>query len=195
MSNKAKNPEYEILSFETKEAFHKWLDRNHKTSPGVWLKFYKKGSGVKSLVYAEALDEALCYGWIDSQVKSFDELAYLQKFTPRRTKSIWSKINTEHVQRLIDSGRMKPAGLAEVEEAKSDGRWNLAYDSSKTMEIPADLLSEIKKNKKAQSFFETLNQANLYAIGWRIQTAKKEETKEKRKTEILKMLERGEKFH
>ncbi len=187
--------DYPVLTFETPDQWEAWLAKHHATVPGVWLKFYKKGSNKKSIVYAEALDVALCYGWIDSQAKSLDEEAYLQKFTPRRSKSIWSKRNTEHIQRLIDEGRMKPPGLAEVEKAKADGRWQAAYDPPKRIELPAEFTNELNKNKKAKAFYETLNKTNTYAIAWRLQTAKKPETKINRMKKIIEMLERGEKFH
>src|SRR6185369_11298873 len=138
-----------------------------------WLKFFKKNSGVQSINYDQALDVALCYGWIDSQLKSFDEKAYLQKFTPRRSKSIWSKRNVEYIERLMKAGRMKPAGIKQYEEAKADGRLEAAYDKPSEMKMPEDFLAELAKNKKANAFFQTLNKANTYAIAWRLQTAKK----------------------
>ncbi len=184
-----------IKSFKDAAAFGVWLKKNHAKSSGVWIKFFKKNSGVKSIVYSEALDEALCFGWIDSQTKTFDSKAYLQRFTPRRQRSIWSKRNREHVARLLKEGRMQPSGLLEVKAAKADGRWDAAYDSSKNMEIPRDFLKELLKNKKAKKFFDTLNRANTYAIAWRLQTAKKPETREKRLHDILNMLEVGKKFH
>jgi uncharacterized protein YdeI (YjbR/CyaY-like superfamily) len=161
----------------------------------VWLRFYKKGSGITSLNYAQALDEALCYGWIDGQSKTSDEKSYLQKFTQRRARSIWSKRNIEHIARLTEEGKMKPSGLKAAEAAKADGRWDMAYDSPGNMSIPEDFLLELSRDKKAFAFFETLNKANTYAISWRLQTAKKPETREKRMKIILGMLSRGEKFH
>lgn len=169
--------------------------KKYSKSDGIWLQFFKKNSGQKTITHAEALDEALCFGWIDGQANSFDEKSWLQKFTPRRPKSIWSKKNTLNVQRLIESGRMHSAGLAEVEAAKSDGRWKKAYASPKDMNMPEDFLKELSRNKKAQKFFESLNRSNLYSIHWRLQTAKKRETRQKRMLTILEMLERGEKFH
>ncbi|MEO6165981.1 MAG: YdeI/OmpD-associated family protein, partial [Chitinophagales bacterium] len=148
-----------------------------------------------TISYAEALDVALCYGWIDGQKKSHDEGAWLQMFCPRKAKSIWSKINTGHVERLINDGRMRPAGLDAVEKAKSDGRWAKAYDSPSKMTIPEDFLKALGKNKKAAAFFVTLNKTNLFSIGFRLQTAKKQETREKRMKEIIEMLAKGEKFH
>lgn len=184
-----------IKSFKNATAFGSWLKENHAKSSGVWIKFFKKNSGVRSIVYSEALDEALCWGWIDSQTKTFDQKVYLQRFTPRRPRSIWSKRNRDHVARLVKEGRMQQHGLAEVEAAKKDGRWEAAYDSPKNMEMPQDFVKELSKNKKAKKFFDTLNRANTYAIAWRLQTAKKPETREKRMRDILKMLGGGKKFH
>lgn len=184
-----------IKSFKSSNQWRTWLEKNHSKSDGIWLQFFKKDSGEKTLTHAEALDEALCFGWIDGQANSFDEKSWLQKFTPRRPKSIWSKKNTQNVERLIQSGRMHSAGLAEIEAAKADGRWKKAYDSPKDMNMPEDFLKELSRNKKAQKFFESLNRTNLYSIHWRLQTAKKSETRQKRMRIILEMLERGEKFH
>lgn len=157
--------------------------------------FLKKNSEIKTISYAEALEIALCYGWIDSQVKKYDEDSHIQKFSPRRSKSIWSKLNTQRVESLIQAGRMKSAGQKVVDEAKKDGRWVTSYDSPKNATTPEDFLQALAKNKKAQAFFETLNKTNRYAISWRLQTAKKSETREKRVQTILTMLEKGEKFH
>ena len=185
----------EIVSFGSPAEWEQWLDQNHANSRGSWLRFYKKGSGISSVYYAEALDVALCYGWIDGQLKKYDELSYIQRFTPRRPRSLWSKRNIEHVTRLIKDGRMKPAGLREADAAKADGRWEIAYDSQGAMSAPVDFLKELTKNKKALAFYKSLNKANQYAIAWRLQTAKRPETREKRKQEILEMLAREEKFH
>ena len=184
-----------IIAFETDEIFETWLETNHASSTGIWLKIFKKNSGVQTISYAQALDEALCFGWIDGQKKSFDEKAFLQKFCPRRPKSIWSKINIGHVERLSEEKRMRPAGMKAVEQAKEDGRWVQAYDSPSKMTIPDDFLTALSKNKKAELFFKTLNKANLFAIGFRLQTAKKQETRDKRMKDIIDMLSRGEKFH
>jgi uncharacterized protein YdeI (YjbR/CyaY-like superfamily) len=187
--------ELKVLSFSTAKTFNQWLTKNHDATTGIWIKFFKKGSGEKTITYAEALDEALCFGWIDGQIKKFDEQSWIRHFTPRGEKSIWSKRNTGHAERLVTTGRMKPPGLKQVEKAKADGRWTLAYDSPANMEIPEDLIKAISKNKKAKSFFESLNKANLYSIGWRLQTAKRPETREKRIKAILEMLAKGQKFH
>lgn len=184
-----------IIAFQTAETFETWLEVNHACSTGIWLKIFKKNSGVQTISYAQALDEALCFGWIDGQKKSFDEKAFLQKFCPRRPKSIWSKINIGHVERLSEEKRMRPAGMKAVDQAKEDGRWAQAYDSPSNMTIPDDFLTAVSKNKKADLFFKTLNKANLFAIGFRLQTAKKQETRDKRMKDIIDMLSRGEKFH
>jgi uncharacterized protein YdeI (YjbR/CyaY-like superfamily) len=184
-----------IKEFKTAKTFETWLKKNHDRSKGLWLKIFKKDSGKKTITYAEALDVALCYGWIDGQKQAHDEQAWLQKFGPRSEKSIWSKINTTHVKRLIREGRMRPAGLKAVEKARADGRWEKAYDSPSKMTIPEDFLKAISKNKKAEAFFKGLNKTNLFSIGFRLQTAKKQETREKRTKEIIEMLARGEKFH
>jgi uncharacterized protein YdeI (YjbR/CyaY-like superfamily) len=185
----------EMLSFRTSAEFRKWLAANHRQSPGIWLRMYKKNSGEPSVTYAEALDEALCFGWIDGQKQLHDEASWRQRFTPRRPRSGWSKINTEHAERLIRGGRIKPAGQAEIDAAKQDGRWGAAYDSPSRATLPEDFLAALGKNKKAKAFFESLNKANRYAIAYRLQTAKKPETKQKRKEMILAMLARGEAFH
>ena len=155
----------------------------------------KKATGKPSVNYGAALDEALCYGWIDGQKNKYDNESYLQKFTPRRPRSIWSKRNIEHIERLEKEGKMRSAGRKAVEAAKSDGRWERAYDSPKNMEVPEDFIAELSKNKKALAFFESLNKTNRFAIAWRLQTAKKPETRERRKKVMLEMMERGEKFH
>jgi uncharacterized protein YdeI (YjbR/CyaY-like superfamily) len=184
-----------IISFTAPAEWDSWLVANHASSTGVWLQLFKKASGRKTISYAEALDEALCHGWIDGQKKSHDADSFLQKFTPRRAKSIWSKINTEHIARLTQLNKMRPAGLAAVAAAQADGRWQAAYDSPSKATIPPDFLALLARNKKAQAMFGTLNKANLYSIAWRLQTAKKPETRERRMKTILAMLAKGEKFH
>jgi uncharacterized protein YdeI (YjbR/CyaY-like superfamily) len=185
----------EIIHFKTQKELERWLQKNQKKSNGIWLHFYKKDSGVKSIGWQDAVEAGLCYGWIDGQAKPFDEQSWLQRFTPRRARSTWSKKNTDHAERLIKLGRMKPGGLAEVEKAKADGRWDKAYDSPSNMKAPEDLLKALEKNKKAKAFFESLSKTNKYAINWRLQTAKKPETRAKRMKMILEMLKKGEKFH
>lgn len=185
----------QILSFRSAKEWAKWLATNHASCDGIWLRFFKKDSGVATVTHAEALDEALCYGWIDGQIDKYDAKSWLHKFTPRRAKSIWSKRNIGHVGRLLKARRMKPAGLRQVEAAKADGRWKRAYDSPKAMEVPQVFLRELTKDKTAEAFFKTLNRANTYAIAWRLQTAKKPETREKRMKAILAMLAKGEALH
>lgn len=166
-----------------------------KNQVAYGFRFLKKNSGVATVTYDEALDIALCYGWIDGQKEKYDENSWLQKFTPRRSKSIWSKRNREHIARLISAGRMKPSGLKEVEAAKADGRWDNAYESPKNMQIPSYFLKELKKNEKAYEFFKSLNKTNTYAIAWRLQTTKKPETREKRMKQLLEMMATGKKLH
>jgi uncharacterized protein YdeI (YjbR/CyaY-like superfamily) len=187
--------ERQVLAFASAKEWRKWLAANHATSDGIWLRYYKKDSGEKTVTYAEALEEALCYGWIDGQADKYDAASYIQKFTPRRPRSIWSKINTEKAERLITEGKMKKAGMQQVELAKADGRWQRAYDSPTNMKVPEDFLQQLAKNKKAKAFFDGLNKTNLYAIAWRLQTAKKPETREKRLKEIIEMMKEGKKFH
>ena len=183
------------LAFKSERAFRAWLSRNHANSAGILLRIYKNDADVASVTYAQALDQALCFGWIDGQKLPCDEHSWLQKFTPRRPGSGWSKRNTEHAQRLIESGAMAAPGLKEIEAAKADGRWKAAYDSFGSAAVPQDFLADLACNRKAQAFFKTLNKTNLYSIVYRLQTAKKPETREKRKQAILAMLARGEKFH
>ena len=189
----------EILTFKTPKAYEAWLKKNHAKSTGVQLRFLKKAhkdaSGEIGLTYAEALDVSLCYGWIDSQANKLDDISYIQKFSPRGAKSIWSKKNTKHIARLIRAKRMTPAGLAHVNAAKKDGRWARAYDSPANMKLPADFLRELSTLPKAKKFLSMLNKSNLYAIAFRLNTAKKPETRAKRMQTILAMLLRGEKFH
>ena len=182
-------------AFASAEEWEKWLAANHANSDGIWLRIFNKESGEKTITYAEALDEALCYGWIDGQKKKYDSDSWIQKFTPRRARSIWSKRNIEHIERLTNETRMKAAGLKAFEDAKKDGRLSAAYDSPSNSTIPDDFLKLLEKDKKAKVFFDSLNKTNKYAITWRLQTAKKPETREKRMNIILEMLAKGEKFH
>jgi uncharacterized protein YdeI (YjbR/CyaY-like superfamily) len=184
-----------FLLFQGQKEWEEWLDANHATAADAWLRLAKKGSAIRSVSYAEALEVALCYGWIDAQKKGESEHAWLQRFTPRRNKSIWSKINREKAAALIKARRMKPAGLAEVQRAKLDGRWNAAYDSPSGAEVPEDLQKALDGNARARAFFATLDRANRYAILFRIQTVKKAETRSRRIREFVEMLERGEKVH
>ncbi len=172
-----------------------WLDENHDSSAGLWLKIAKKGTGERSVNYAEALELALCFGWIDSQKRGFDETYFLQRFTPRRPRGRWSKINREKAEALIAAKRMRPAGLAEVEAAKADGRWEAAYAGQRTAQVPADLQRELDANPAAAEFFAGLDSANRYAVIYRLNDAKKPETRERRLRKFVAMLERGEKIH
>lgn len=187
--------ELEVLFFENDAAWEKWLAAHFDRQEGVWLKFAKKDSGITSLVYAGALDVALCYGWIDGQSKSIDETWYMQKFTPRRARSTWSKRNVEKVGILVKEGRMRPPGQAAIDAAKADGRWEAAYASPKNAMVPPELEAVLQNNDKARDFFESLSRTNRYAIIWRLETAKTEKTKTARLQKIVAMLETGEKFH
>jgi uncharacterized protein YdeI (YjbR/CyaY-like superfamily) len=185
-----------IVGFASPAKWRAWLAKNHASTPGgVWLRMFKKASGKQSVTYSDALDEALCYGWIDGQVKSYDAESYLQKFTPRRRRSNWSKLNTERVERLIASRRMRAAGLAEVQAAQADGRWDAAYEPPSRVQPPVDFLERLARNNKAQAFFETLSRRQTYPIAYRLNSAKRPETREKRMQEILDMLARGETFY
>lgn len=184
-----------VMLFEQPQDWAVWLAENHDTSAGVWLQFAKKASGIASVTYDEALEVALCYGWIDSQKKSCDETSWLQKFTRRGPKSIWSKINREKAQKLIESGQMQPTGLKAVESAQQDGRWAAAYDPQSTVIIPADFQAELDKNPEAKDFFATLESRNRYAILHRIYTAKKAETRARRIQQFVEMLARREKLY
>ena len=187
--------EYLVRLFETPHEWREWLETYHASAKGVWVRFAKKASALQSVSYAQALDEALCYGWIDGQVKKYDGDSWIQKFTPRGKRSLWSKINREKVAALVESGRMQAAGLAEVERAQKDGRWEAAYDSPSQAEVPDDLTEALERNAGAKAFFETLNKGNRYAIIWRIQTAKRAETRARRIVQLVEMLEKGEGIH
>lgn len=192
---KAATKEQPVLLFANQKAWAAWLAKNHAGSAGVWLRIAKKGGGVKSVSYAEALETALCYGWIDGQKQIYDDSTWLQKFTPRGAKSIWSKINREKAEQLLASGKMKAAGRKAIERAKQDGRWDKAYESQRTASIPADLQAELDKHPRAAEFFATLNSVNRYAILFRIHTAKKAETRAQRIEKFIQMLEKHEKIH
>jgi len=183
------------IIFDTPELWQQWLQQNHATSTGLWIQMAKKNTGVTTVTYEQALQEALCWGWIDGQVKRIDEVYYKQRFTPRRPKSLWSKLNVQRAERLIDEGRMQPAGFEAIEKAKADGRWDAAYDPGSQMTIPDDFLKELKKNKTAEAFFKTLNKTNLFSIGFRLQTSLNPSTRKKRIKEIIEMLEQGKRYH
>lgn len=186
--------ELPIEHFVDAAAWERWLEQ-HPGSTGVWLKIAKKDSGVASVSYAEALDVALCHGWIDGQKKGFDAQCFLQRFTPRRARSTWSKINVARIEALVAAGRMRPAGMREVEAARADGRWDAAYDGAGSMEVPVELARALAKNRKARAFFDTLDKTNRYAVCWRVQTAVKPETRQARVEKLVAMLARGEKIH
>lgn len=172
-----------------------WLERNAAESGGVWLKIAKKGAAEPSVTYAEALQLVLCFGWIDSQKRGFDEEHFLQRFTPRRPRGRWSKINREKAEALLETGAMRPAGLAEVEAAKVDGRWEAAYAGARSAEVPPDLQRELDANPRAAAFFAALDGANRYAILYRLEEAKRPETRERRLRKFVAMLAQGEKIH
>jgi uncharacterized protein YdeI (YjbR/CyaY-like superfamily) len=184
-----------ILTFACAECFDAWLVKHGAKKTGVWLRIAKAKSGQTSVSYAEAIDIALCHGWIDGQKKPLDEAWWLQRFSPRSARSIWSKINREKVQRLVEAGRMKPAGQAEIDRAKADGRWEAAYDGASTMAVPDDLLKALGANPPAAAFFEKLDSTNRYAILFRLHHAKRAETRARRLAQFVDMLARGEVLH
>jgi uncharacterized protein YdeI (YjbR/CyaY-like superfamily) len=184
-----------ILLFATPPDLEVWLEENHAEPGGFWLKVAKKGSGEQSVTYREALELALCFGWIDSQKRGHDEKFFLQRFTPRRPRGRWYRINRDKAEELIAAGTMRPAGLAEVEAAKADGRWEAAYEGQRTAKVPDDLQRELDGNEAAREFFAKLDSANRYAIVYRLNEAKKPETRERRLAKFVAMLERGEKIH
>ena len=181
-----------VLAFAGEAAWEKWLAKNHAASAGLWIRIAKVGRGVRSVSYPESVNTALCYGWIDGQ-KAGGEDSWDQKITPRGKRSIWSKLNRERVAALREAGRMRPSGEAEVARAQADGRWEAAYDSPKTSAVPPDFQAALDKSKTAAAFFAGLNSANRYAILWRLQTAKKPETRAKRLADSIAMLKRKEK--
>jgi uncharacterized protein YdeI (YjbR/CyaY-like superfamily) len=185
-------PEQPIKPFASRKSFAAWLDKNHAKSDGLWVKIAKKDSGIRSVTHAEALEVALCYGWIDGQRNRFDDDYFIQRFTPRRTRSIWSAINCAKATALIDSGTMHAAGMREVERAKADGRWAAAYASQATATIPPELERRLRRSAKARKFFESLDSRNRYAVLHRIATSKKPETRERKAEQFFEMLKNGE---
>jgi uncharacterized protein YdeI (YjbR/CyaY-like superfamily) len=177
-----------VLQFRSQKAWTDWLNKNQKSSTGVWLRIARTSANIISVSYSEALETALCYGWIDGQRRRYDDSTYLQRFTPRGERSIWSRINRGKAEELIRNGRMKPAGLQAVHRAQENGRWGAAYDSVAQASVPDDLLAALDKSAKAKSFFALLNSQNRYAILHRIQTAKKAETRAKRIVKFVRML-------
>jgi uncharacterized protein YdeI (YjbR/CyaY-like superfamily) len=187
--------ELPILLFAQPPDLETWLEENYAESAGFWLKVAKKGSGEESVSYAEALQLALCFGWIDSQKRGFDEKFFLQRFTPRRPRGRWSRINRDKAEELIAVGSVRPAGMTEIEAAKADGRWEAAYEGASTAKVPDDLQRELEANQAAREFFASLDSTNRYAIVYRLNDAKKPETRERRLRKFVAMLERGEKIH
>lgn len=185
----------EIIGFDSAEKWERWLAKNHASSEGIWIRIFKKDAREKTVTYDEALDGALCYGWIDGQKGALDDEYWLQRFTPRKQGSRWSKINTEKAAELIEAGRMRPAGLREVELARQDGRWDAAYAGQRTMEVPDDLARALAGNEAARAFFATLNGANRYAILYRIGDATRPETRAKRIAQYISMLAAHETLH
>ncbi|MEV6718895.1 YdeI/OmpD-associated family protein [Lentzea sp. NPDC051208] len=184
-----------MIVFEGPAEFDAWLHENGANETELWLKYAKKGSGIKTITYAEALDVALCHGWIDGLTRSIDETYYSQRWTPRTARSKWSKRNCAKVEELIAAGKMLPAGLAEIEKAKADGRWDAAYAGPATIEVPDDLTEALKANPKAAEFFKTLNSRNRYAVLLRIHDAKRPETRQKRIAQFVEMLADGRKLY
>lgn len=184
--------ELEVLHFESQTQWRAWLGENFAAAPGLWMRFAKKGSGISSVTYAEALDVALCFGWIDGQVNKLDDQFYLQRFTPRRPRSRWSLINVGHVERLTTSGEMQAPGLAEVERAKADGRWDAAYASPRNITVPEDLKSALEGVAGAAEFFATLKSSHRYSIIYSIEEAKRSETRTRRIEKFVDMCARNE---
>ncbi len=188
-------PDYRILAFDSEQSWEAWLEAHYSEPDGLWLKIAKAGTGIPTVTYAEALNVALCFGWIDGQKQKFDDQYWLQKFTPRRAKSPWSQRNKGLVADLIAAGRMREAGQQEIDRAKADGRWDAAYASQSKIEVPEDFQAALDAHPDAKAFFATLNSANRYAVLYRITTAKRAETRQKRLTQLIDMLDRGEKLH
>ena len=183
------------LRFRSARTFETWLRKNHAVSEGVWLEIAASGAPEPTIDYEAAVEVALCYGWIDGQKKGGDAMHWLQRFTPRRRRSMWSKVNRARADALIAAGRMQASGQAEIDRAKGDGRWDAAYDSARTASVPADLQAALDAHPEVGAFFASLNAANRYAVLWRVQTAKKPETRAKRIETLVAMLARGEKIH
>jgi uncharacterized protein YdeI (YjbR/CyaY-like superfamily) len=183
------------IPFASPPAWERWLEEHHAGSDGLWIKIAKKDTGMESVRYPEVLEVALCFGWIDGRREALDEHHFLQRFTPRRPRSRWSRINREKAERLIADGRMRPAGVAEVERARADGRWEAAYDGQRTIAVPEDLQRELDARPSARAFFAELSSQNRYAILYRLQDAKRPQTRARRLATFLEMLEAGETLH
>ena len=195
VAKSAVQPDVSSTLFKSAKAFETWLKKNHATAHGVWLKIAKAGANQPSVTYSEAVNIALCWGWIDGQKKSLNSQHFLQRFTPRRPRSLWSKTNVVKVGALIEAGRMQAPGYAQIEAAKADGRWARAYDGARTSAVPEDLLAAMEAQPRAKAFFATIDAANRYAVLWRIQTAVKAETRARRIAQLVDMLARGERIH
>lgn len=183
-----------VAAFADALAWNEWLNKNHTAQTGIWVKIAKKASGIPSVTYAEAVDEALCYGWIDGLKRSYNEQYFLQKFTPRRKRSLWSKVNINKVELLIETGRMQAPGLAEVELAKADGRWDAAYESQANATTPDDLTAALEQNQSAKAFFESLTKAEKYSVLWRLMTATTPAIRSKRLAAMIERLAAGKKI-
>ena len=188
-------PEIVPTLFKTARSFETWLGKHHAASDGIWLQIARKGAVEASVTYAEAVEIALCWGWIDGQKKGLDDQHFLQRFTPRRARSVWSRINVDKAAALIEAGRMQPAGHAQVAAAQADGRWDAAYDGARTAAVPDDLRAALAASPKADAFFATVDATNRYAVLWRVQTAVKPETRARRIAQLVDMLARGELIH
>ena len=184
-----------VIAFASKDEFATWLAEHHESASGLWLRIAKKGTGIDTVTHAEALELALCHGWIDGQRQKHDDTWFLQRFTPRKARSRWSRINRDRATELIEAGRMTPAGLREVERAKADGRWDAAYEGQRSAGVPEDLRAALDANERAREFFATLDSQNRYAILYRLQDAKRPETRARRLEKFVAMLSRGEKLH
>jgi uncharacterized protein YdeI (YjbR/CyaY-like superfamily) len=184
--------ELEIIAFADKESMYDWMLANHAEYPGIWVRIYKKASGVPSVVWAEVVDVCLCFGWIDGVANAYDEISYLQRLTPRRKRSVWSKINRRNVERLIEERRMHTSGQAQIDAAKADGRWDMAYDSPKDMKVPADFSDALKRHPKAMEAYANLKKSQLYSIAHSVSTAKRPDTRERRIAAFIDKLERGD---
>ncbi len=191
----AVSPDASSTLFRSAKAFATWLKKNHATSSGLWLRIAKRGAGERSVTYPEAVDVALCWGWIDGQKKGLDDQWFLQRFTPRRARSLWSKINVDKVAALIEAGRMQAPGCAQIEAAQADGRWARAYAGARDSAVPEDLSAALEVEPMAKAFFATIDATNRYAVLWRIQTAVKAETRARRIARLVARLARGETIH
>jgi uncharacterized protein YdeI (YjbR/CyaY-like superfamily) len=185
----------ETLEFKSESQWEKWLEKNHAKSKGIWIRLFKKDSGIQTVAISQAIDVALCYGWITGQIRKYDEKSWLSRFVPRGPRSIWSKINVQRATRLIQEGRMRPAGFKQIEEAKEDGRWYRAYSPPSSAKLPEDFLVALRKNKRAEAFFKTLNKANIYALVFRLENTRSVERRKAKIRQFVNMFEKREKFH